>query len=77
MTGAVTALWPVVAGLVVLAIVALAFRQVRKRGQAEADRDHELEQGVRNDEAAKIRAEPIGDTGGWLARMRAKLPRKT
>ncbi len=59
------ALWPVVAGVVVIAFIAMMIRQIRKRGQAESDRDHALEEGDRNAEADEIMAEPRVDAGTW------------
>ena len=74
-------LWPIVAGAaavaVVLGLAAMVFRIARKRGKAEAAAELEHDQGARNDEAAEIMAEPIGDASSWLDRLRRKRPRDT
>jgi hypothetical protein len=63
------ALWPLIKGAAIVAVVlgaiAMIFRQIRKRGQAERDRDHALEEGDRNAEADEIMAEPRVDAGTW------------
>jgi len=68
------ALWPVVAGAVVIAIVAMVINQILKRGRAESDRDHARIQEEQSDEAAEIMAEPDVDLGTWSDRMRSELP---
>ena len=70
-------IWPIAKAIalvaVIVGVIAMIFRQVRKRGKAEGELGLILEQEERNDEADEIMAEPIGDPAGWLARMRAKL----
>lgn len=70
--------WPLAisafGAIVVLGLAVLIFRNVRKRGEAESERDQALEQGAQNDEADEIMAEPIGDAVGWSDRMRDNLP---
>ncbi len=71
------ALWPLVKGgvivIVVLGAIAMIFRQIRKRGRAEAERDSERAQGVRNDEADEIMAEPTTDAGSFSDRLHDEL----
>lgn len=65
--------WPVVTGLVVIAIVVLGIRNIRKRGRAESDRDHALEREGRNAEADEIMAEPDVDLATYSDRLRDEL----
>ena len=74
-------IWPIAKAIalvaVIVGIVAMTFRQVRKRGKAEGELGLILEQEERNDEADEIMAEPIGDPVSWAARLRAKFNLKT
>ena len=51
---AVSWIGPVVAGVVVLALAVIVFRQVRKRGVAEGQLEVHAEKGDRNDKAAAL-----------------------
>jgi FtsZ-interacting cell division protein ZipA len=67
------ALWPLVKGAVAVAVVVLIFWQVRKRGQAESDRDHARAQEERSDEADEIMAEPVVDSATFSDQLRDEL----
>jgi hypothetical protein len=58
-----------VAGAVAVAVVAMVFRQVRKRGKAEGQLELAAQQGGRKDAAAEIIAEPTGDAGSWSDKL--------
>lgn len=74
-------IWPIAKGVAAVAIVlglaAMVLRMARERGKAETAAELEHDLGVRNDKAAEIMAEPIGDASSWLDRLRRKRPRDT
>ena len=71
------ALWPIIKGVAIVAVVlglaAMIFRRVRKQGHAEAIVEVSEAMGERNEEAAEIMGESVGDADSWSARMRKKL----